>query len=65
MNVSKKFSEFWPTFFGNKGKTKLVRSQNMCAAPIHMFLQKIEQIYDILLIRKKSGWSDLKLSFYK
>ena len=26
---------------GNKGKTKLAQSQNMCTMPMHTFLQKI------------------------
>ena len=30
MKVIHKFSEFGPPFLGNKGKTKLVRCQNMC-----------------------------------
>ena len=37
-------SEFWPRLLENKGKTKLARSQNMCAALIDT------QICEILLI---------------
>ena len=50
MNVIYKFSEFSPLFQGNKGKTKLARSQNMCTTLIHTLLRKIEQICEILLI---------------
>ena len=50
MNVIHKFSEFRPPFLGNKGKTKLVRSQKMCTTLIQTLLQKIEQICEILLI---------------
>ena len=50
MNVIREFSEFRPPFLGNKGKTELARSQNMCTTLIHTLLQKIEQIYEILLI---------------
>ena len=60
MNVSHKISEFRPPFLGNKGKTKLALSQNMCTTPTYTFLRKLEQISDILLISLKSGWSDLK-----
>ena len=60
MNVSHKSSEFRPPFLGNKGKTKVAQSQNMCATPIDTFLRKLEQISEILLISLKSGWSDLK-----
>ena len=37
-------------FLGNKGKTILVSSQNMCTTQIHTLLRKIEQICEILLI---------------
>ena len=46
-------------FSRKQRKTKLALSQNLCATPIHTFLQKIEQISDILLISLKNGWSDL------
>ena len=51
---------FDPLFLGNKGKTKVAQSQNMCATPIYTFLRKLEQISNIVLISLKSGWSDLK-----
>ena len=44
MNVIHKFSEFLPPFYGNKEKTKLARSQNMCTTLIQTLLRKIEQI---------------------
>ena len=50
MKIIHKFSEFRPPFLGNKGKTKLVRSQNMCTALIQTLLRKIQQICEILLI---------------
>ena len=50
MNVIHKFSEFLPSFLGNKGKTKLARSQNMCTTLLQALLRKIEQICEILLI---------------
>ena len=34
MNVSHKISEFRPFFLGNKGKTKVAQSQNMC---VHIY----------------------------
>ena len=43
-------SQSFEPILGNKEKTKLARSQNMCTTPIHTFLRKIEQIPDILLI---------------
>ena len=55
-----KFRSFDPHFLGNKRKTKLTQSPNMCATPKYTFLRKLEQISDILLISLKSGWSDLK-----
>ena len=50
MKVIHESSEFRPPFLGNKGKTKLARSQNMCATLIQTLLRKIEQICKILLI---------------
>ena len=53
MKVIYNFSEFRPLFLGNKGKTKLVRSQSMCTTLIQTLSQKIEQICEILLISQK------------
>ena len=50
MKVIRKFSEFSPPFLGNKGKTKLARSQNMCTTLTQTLKGKIEQICEILLI---------------
>ena len=49
MKVIHKFSEFWPPFLGNKGKTKLAQSQNMCTTLIQTLLRKVEQICEIFL----------------
>ena len=49
MKVIHKFSEFWPPFLGNKEKTNLARSQNMCTTLTETHLRKIEQICEILL----------------
>ena len=38
------------SFLGDKGKTTLAKSQNMCTILIHTLLRKIEQICEILLI---------------
>ena len=57
------FLSFDAPFLGNKGKIKLARSQNMRTTLIHTFLRKTEQIFDILLISEKSGWSDLDSYF--
>ena len=54
-----KLRSFDPLFLGDKGKTKLAQFQNMCTTTVYTFLRKIEQISDILLFSKKSGWSDL------
>ena len=45
-----KFRSFDPLYLGNKEKTKLAQSKNMCTTPIYTLLRKIEQISDILLI---------------
>ena len=50
MKVIHKFSEFQPPFLGNKGKGKLVRSQNICTTLIQTLLRKIEQLCELLLI---------------
>ena len=42
MKVIHKFSEFRPPFLGNKGKTKLVQSQNVCTTLIQTLPRKIE-----------------------
>ena len=45
------FQSFDPPFLGNKGKTKLARSQNVCSTTlIQTLLRKIEQLGEILLI---------------
>ena len=50
MKVIHKFPEFRPPFLGNKGKTRLARSQNVYTTIIQTPLRKIEQICEILLI---------------
>ena len=53
MKVIHKFSEFRPSFLGNKGKTTIVRSQNLCTTLIQTLLRKIEQICEVLLIGRQ------------
>ena len=50
MNVIHIFSEYWQPFLGNKEKSKLARSQNMCTTLMQTLLRKIEQVCEILLI---------------
>ena len=55
MNVIK-FRSFDSLFLGNKGKTKLAQSQNICTILIYTILRKIEHFAKFI----KSGWSDFK-----
>ena len=64
MKVIHNFLEFQPPFLGNKRKTRLARSQNMCTNLIQALLRKIEQICETANF-VKSGWSDISVIWPK
>ena len=65
MNVILKFSEFWLPFLGNKGKRKLVWSENVYHAITNSLTKNWADNHHLLYNTDsanfvKSGWSDHK-----